>query len=276
MKLLLSNGIKLYLKESAHKLLSPQEEEKIAKRIAKGDDEAKGILIKANLRLVISIAKNYLGQGLDFLDLIQEGNLGLIQAIKKFDYQKGYRFSTYATWWIKQRINRALADKGRLIRVPAHVWEMMNKYLQIIKILSRKLGREPTIAEISEEMNISQKKTKMLKELVQEPVSLDRPIGSDDDFCLGDVIEDSKSLPPDEIAYNILLKEEINNILKTLSLRERRILELRFGLIDGRKRTLNEIAVNYNLSRERIRQIEDKALQTMRHPKRSKRLKGFL
>ncbi|WP_027340521.1 sigma-70 family RNA polymerase sigma factor [Halonatronum saccharophilum] len=272
----MNDGINLYLNQSAHELLSAREEQELAKRIDEGDNEAKQLLIKANLRLVISIAKKYLGQGLDFLDLIQEGNLGLIQAIKKFDYTKGYRFSTYATWWIKQKINRALADKSRAIRIPAHIWEMINKYVQSFNILSVQLGREPTIEEMAEELDMLEDKIIMIRELIQEPASLDSPVSEEDDFHLSDVIEDVSTLTPDQMAYNMILKEELENILNTLSPREKRVLQLRFGLLDGRERTLREIGQDYDLSRERIRQIEKKALQRLRHPNKSKNLKDFL
>ncbi|MCK8816914.1 sigma-70 family RNA polymerase sigma factor [Natroniella sulfidigena] len=271
-----NDGIKVYLNQSAHDLLSAKEEKKLAKRVQEGDEQAKQTLIESNLRLVISVAKKYIGQGLDFLDLIQEGNLGLMQAIKKFDHTKGYRFSTYATWWIKQRINRALADKSRTIRIPAHIWETMNKYIKISNRLSGKLGREPKIEEMAEEMNTSEEKIKKIKELIQEPASLDSPIGEEDDFFLGDLIEDSTALTPDKATYDTLLQEELDDILDTLSDREKRILQLRFGLLDGRPRTLNEIGQDYDLSRERIRQIEKKALQRLRHPNRSEKLRDYL
>ncbi|AGB41348.1 RNA polymerase sigma factor, sigma-70 family [Halobacteroides halobius DSM 5150] len=272
----ISDGIKLYLNQSAHDLLTAEEEKNLAKRIEEGDKEAEQDLIEANLRLVVSIAKKYVGQGLDFLDLIQEGNLGLMKAIQKFDYERGCRFSTYATWWIKQRINRALADKSRTIRVPAHIWESINKYLKIFNKLSGDLGREPKLEELAQEMNSSTEKVKKIQRLIQDPISLDTPVGEDDDCYLGDVIEDPNILTPDQLADDEMLREELNDVLDTLSKREKRILQLRFGLLDGRPRTLREIGKDYDLSRERIRQIEKKALQRLRHPKRSKRLKGYL
>ena len=271
------DSIKLYLDQSAHELLSAEEERKLAKRIAEGDEEAEQELIEANLRLVISIAKKYMGQGLDFLDLIQEGNLGLMQAIQKFDYTKGYRFSTYATWWIKQRISRALSDKSRTIRIPAHVWEVMNKYQKVTNRLAKDLGREPKAEEIAEEMDLELAKVRKIKKLIQSPDSLDRPVGEgEDDFYLGDMIEDTNSPTPDQLTQKELLQDELNEVLDTLSDREERILKLRFGLLDGRARTLKEIGEEYDLSRERIRQIEKKALQRLRHPTRSEKLKDYL
>ncbi|GAB6098464.1 RNA polymerase sigma factor RpoD [Halanaerocella petrolearia] len=271
-----NDGIKLYLNQSAHELLTAEEEKQLAKEIEEGDKEAEQDLIEANLRLVVSIAKKYVGQGLDFLDLIQEGNLGLMKAIQKFDHERGCRFSTYATWWIKQRINRALADKSRTIRVPAHIWESINKYLKIFNRLSGDLGREPTLEELADEMNCSEDKVKKIQQLVQDPISLDTPVGEDNDCYLGEVIEDPNIPSPDKLADDQMLKEELEDVLDTLSGREKRIIQLRFGLLDGRPRTLREIGKDYDLSRERIRQIEKKALQRLRHPKRSKKLKGYL
>lgn len=272
----INDGIKLYLNQSAHELLTSEEEKELAKRIDAGDKEAEQELIEANLRLVVSIAKKYVGQGLDFLDLIQEGNLGLMKAIQKFDHERGFRFSTYATWWIKQRINRALADKSRTIRVPAHIWESINKYVKIFNRLAGDLNREPTLEELAAEMGVEEDKVKKIQKLIQDPISLDTPVGEDNDCYLGEVIEDPNIASPDELADKDMLKQELEGVLDTLDEREKRILQLRFGLLDGRPRTLREIGQDYDLSRERIRQIEKKALQRLRHPKRSKKLKGYL
>lgn len=273
----INDPVRMYLKEIGRvDLLSAEEEIKLAKRIEEGDEEAKRRLAEANLRLVVSIAKRYVGRGMLFLDLIQEGNMGLIKAVEKFDYNKGYKFSTYATWWIRQAITRAIADQARTIRIPVHMVETINKLIRVQRQLLQDLGREPTPEEIGEDMDLSPDKVREILKIAQEPVSLETPIGEEDDSHLGDFIEDQDATSPSEHAAYELLKEQLEDVLDTLTDREENVLRLRFGLDDGRTRTLEEVGKVFGVTRERIRQIEAKALRKLRHPSRSKRLKDFL
>ncbi|MDM8204428.1 RNA polymerase sigma factor RpoD [Faecalicoccus acidiformans] len=274
----INDPVKMYLKEIGQiPLLDPKEEPIIAKRIQEGDEEAKQQLISSNLRLVVSIAKKYVGRGMLFLDLIQEGNCGLIKAVEKFDYTKGFKFSTYATWWIRQSITRAIADQARTIRIPVHMVETINKLTRIQRQLVQDLGRDPLPEEIAEKMeNVSADKVREIQKIALDPVSLETPIGEEDDSHLGDFIEDKETLSPDDYTNNQLLKDEINNVLQGLTEREEKVLRLRFGLMDGRTRTLEEVGKEFNVTRERIRQIEAKALRKLKHPNRSKRLKDFV
>ena len=273
----INDPVRMYLKEIGRvPLLSAEEEIELAKRIEEGDEEAKRRLAEANLRLVVSIAKRYVGRGMLFLDLIQEGNMGLIKAVEKFDYRKGYKFSTYATWWIRQAITRAIADQARTIRIPVHMVETINKLIRVQRQLLQDLGREPTPEEVSEEMDLTPDKVREILKIAQEPVSLETPIGEEDDSHLGDFIEDQDALAPSDAAAYELLKEQLEDVLDTLTDREENVLRLRFGLDDGRTRTLEEVGKVFGVTRERIRQIEAKALRKLRHPSRSKRLKDFL
>ena len=272
------DNVKIYLKSIGKvPLLKTEQEKEIAKRIQAGNQDAKDELIEANLRLVVAIAKKYVGRGLQFLDLIQEGNLGLVKAVDKFDYTKGFKFSTYATWWIRQAITRAIADQARTIRIPVHMVETINKLTRVQRQLVQELDREPTAEEIAERLgNISAEKVREIQKISMEPVSMETPIGEEDDSHLGDFIEDKHALSPDEYATNELLKDEINNVLMMLTERERKVIQLRFGLIDGRARTLEEVGKVFGVTRERIRQIEAKALRKLKHPTKSKRLKDFV
>ncbi|MCL6585367.1 MAG: RNA polymerase sigma factor RpoD [Anoxybacillus sp.] len=273
----INDPVRMYLKEIGRvPLLSAEEEIELAKRIEQGDEEAKRRLTEANLRLVVSIAKRYVGRGMLFLDLIQEGNMGLIKAVEKFDYRKGYKFSTYATWWIRQAITRAIADQARTIRIPVHMVETINKLIRVQRQLLQDLGREPSPEEIAEEMDLTPEKVREILKIAQEPVSLETPIGEEDDSHLGDFIEDQDATSPSEHAAYELLKEQLEDVLDTLTDREENVLRLRFGLDDGRTRTLEEVGKVFGVTRERIRQIEAKALRKLRHPSRSKRLKDFL
>lgn len=273
----INDPVRMYLKEIGRvDLLSAEEEINLAKRILQGDEEAKRRLAEANLRLVVSIAKRYVGRGMQFLDLIQEGNMGLIKAVEKFDYEKGFKFSTYATWWIRQAITRAIADQARTIRIPVHMVETINKLIRVQRQLLQDLGREPSPEEIGEDMDLSPDKVREILKIAQEPVSLETPIGEEDDSHLGDFIEDQDATSPSEHAAYELLKEQLEDVLDTLTDREENVLRLRFGLDDGRTRTLEEVGKVFGVTRERIRQIEAKALRKLRHPSRSKRLKDFL
>ena len=269
--------VRMYLKEIGKvNLLSPDEEIDLAMKMADGDREAKKRMAEANLRLVVSIAKRYVGRGMLFLDLIQEGNLGLIKAVEKFDYSKGYKFSTYATWWIRQAITRAIADQARTIRIPVHMVETINKVMRISRQLLQELGHDPTPEEIAEDMGMPVEKVREILKIAQEPVSLETPIGEEEDSHLGDFIPDEDASEPAEAASFTLLKEQLSEVLGTLTPREEKVLRLRFGIEDGRTRTLEEVGKEFNVTRERIRQIEAKALRKLRHPSRSKKLKDFL
>ena len=273
----INDPVRMYLKEIGRiSLLSPEEELELSEKVAAGDEDAKNKLAESNLRLVVSIAKRYVGRGLLFLDLIQEGNIGLMKAVDKFDSDKGYKFSTYATWWIRQAITRALADQARTIRVPVHMVETINKMSRIQRQLTLELNREPSEEELAKKMGISVEKVREVIKISQEPVSLETPIGEEDDSHLGDFIKDESSMSPEEYATNEILKEEIKSVLMTLQVREQEVLELRFGLIDGTCHTLEEVGKKFNVTRERIRQIEAKALRKLRHPSRAKKLKDFL
>ena len=275
--LTINDPVRMYLKEIGQiKLLTMEQELELADRIAEGDQEAKNILAEANLRLVVSIAKRYVGRGMLFLDLIQEGNIGLMKAVEKFDVSKGYKFSTYATWWIRQAITRAIADQARTIRVPVHMVETINKLARIQRQLTLVLNREPSEEELAQKMGTSVEKIREIYKISQEPVSLETPIGEEDDSHLGDFIKDESNMSPEEYATNEMLKDEISDVLLTLTEREEKVIRLRFGLEDGKSRTLEEVGQLFGVTRERIRQIEAKALRKLRHPSRSRKLRDYL
>lgn len=272
-----NDNVRMYLKEIGKiSLLSMEEEQELSKKVAEGDEHAKNMLAESNLRLVVSIAKRYVGRGLLFLDLIQEGNIGLMKAVEKFNYDKGYKFSTYATWWIRQAITRALADQARTIRVPVHMVETINKMARIERQMTLELNREPTDQELSKKMGLSVEKIAEIRKISQDPVSLETPIGEEDDSHLGDFLADERTMSPEEFATYEILKDELREVLDTLTVREKEVLELRFGLFDGSSHTLEEVGKQFKVTRERIRQIEAKALRKLRHPSRAKKLKDFL
>ncbi len=271
------DSVKMYLKDIGQvPLLTSEEEKDLAERMSKGDEEAKKRLSEANLRLVVSIAKRYVGRGMQFLDLIQEGNLGLMKAVDKFDHTKGFKFSTYATWWIRQSITRAIADQARTIRIPVHMVETINKTGRVVRQLMQTLGREPTPAEIAEEMGVPEEKVIEIQKIAQDPVSLETPIGEEEDSHLGDFIEDNSAASPAEKAESRMLREQLLQVLDTLTPRENEVLLMRYGLRDGRPKTLEEVGKEFNVTRERIRQIEAKALRKLRHPNRTKRLRDYM
>ncbi len=273
----LTDPVRMYLKEIGKiDLLSTDEELELAKRIEEGDEDAKKRMVEANLRLVVSVAKHYLGRGMQLLDLIQEGNMGLLKAVEKFDYTKGYKFSTYATWWIRQSITRAVADQARTIRIPVHMVETINRVSRTSRALVQELGREPTLTEISDRLGIPEDKISEVMKIAQDPVSLETPVGEEDDSHLGDFIQDSDATEPAESASYNMLRQQLNEVMQTLSPRECKVLRLRFGLEDGRAHTLEEVGKEFDVTRERVRQIEAKALRKLRHPSRSKILKDFL